>query len=134
MDTTQNSSSPRQLALAYFQSWNKNDSELLRPLFAENAQLEDWNNNVQGIESVIEVNENIFNSLKKITASVKEIDVCYMNQFHPLPGKTFCRISIDIELNDGSGDTLEVMDVIQFDKQGKIVRLKAYNGTYDPQD
>ena len=52
-------------ALTYFKTFSNKDSEGLRSLFSENVYLRDWEILANGIDEVVEVNQNIFDFMDR---------------------------------------------------------------------
>lgn len=98
----------------YFEKFSNKDIDKLFELFTDDVKLEDWNISVKGKEEVIKANKNIFNSVE--TIKVKPISLFE-------DGDTVC-CEIIITVNDI--EKIEVMDVITFDEQLKIKKIKAY--------
>jgi|TARA_B110000503_G_scaffold102755_1_gene153479 hypothetical protein len=102
------------LAYKYFEAWNSNNIENLRPLFSEDIILTDWDINASGIEDVLIANKNIFDSVVGIKAQVIDIAASSTD-------KVFAKLIIEIspELS------LTVIDVLTIE-HNKIKRIDAY--------
>lgn len=104
------------IAHDYFEAWNNQDVDALRNLFSENVKLVDWNVEVQGIDSVVGANANIWKDVPDIRATVYDIATS------PL-GRAYCHINI--KGNNGEID-ISVIDVLSINDE-KIYRVDAYH-------
>jgi hypothetical protein len=102
------------LATNYFEYFNNYDIDGLTEIYDIEIKLIDWNGKWSGINKVINVNKSLFAELKpSITITeINEIDE-----------KAFCKINISI-----GDEILKVMDVIEFNKYGKIIKIEAFKG------
>ena len=90
-------------------------------MYHENIHLIDWNGEWSSKKEVLEMNESLFND-NKISVFVEDVQVG-MSPAGFASDRVYCKIKIKV--ND---DTLKVMDVIDFDEEGKIIKIEAYNG------
>lgn len=118
--------------LQYFKDFSNQNLEGLAESFAEDIHLCDWNIDVSGKENVLDAIKDIYSNVKYIT--VKPV------YFYSNDKDWFaCEIVIDGENAeakqelDDDGNTqmtltwsLEVVDVIHINKEGKITSIKAY--------
>ena len=118
--------------LQYFKDFSNQNIEALSEMFSEDIHLCDWNIDVQGKENVIKEIQHIYDVVKTIT--IKPV------YFYSNDKDWFaCEIVIDGENAeakqevDDDGNTqmtltwsLEVVDVIHINKEGKITSIKAY--------
>ena len=118
--------------LQYFKDFSNQDIEALSEMFSEDIHLCDWNIDVTGKENVINAIKDIYNSVDSIT--IKPV------YFYSNDKDWFaCEILIDAvnkegmhEVDDEGRDqvtfkwSVEVVDVIHFNKDGKIESIKAY--------
>lgn len=100
----------------YFVNFENKNIEGLKRLFSDDVILADWNISAKGLPEVIDANINIFNSVSSIKI-IQNSTYCNENN-----KKFACDISIVI--NDS--ETLDVVDLIEFDNNGKIKAIKAY--------
>ena len=106
----------KQSCKEYFWAWSDKDIAKLADMFAEEVRLRDWNLTAFGKEQTLIANSNIFTS----------VDTCkalplYMYQ----DGQTVaCRLNVYI--NDDAA--FEVLDLITFNEEGKIVEILAFRG------
>ena len=103
-------------ALTYFKTFSEKNINGLREMFDENVTLRDWDIDEQGIESVLKANLNIFQSVRTIDAIPQNI--ISENNF------VFAELKIIINGNE----ELKVVDMIEFNKKGKIIAIKAFKG------
>ena len=106
----------KQSCKEYFRAWSDKDLARLEGMFAEEVRLRDWNGTSFGREQTLTINSNIFTS----------VDTCkalplYMYQ----DGNTVaCRLNVYIN----EEPAFEVLDLITFDDEGKIVEILAFRG------
>ena len=62
-----------EIAKKYFEFFSNKDIQNLKNLFSENIILKDWEIEANGIKSVLEANQNIFNSVDSIVVSLRNI-------------------------------------------------------------
>ncbi len=118
--------------LQYFKDFSNQNIEALADSFAEDIHLCDWNIDVHGKENVLGAIKDIYTMVKSVT--IKPV-YFYSNDKNWFA----CEIIIDgvnaeakKEIDD-DGNTqmtltwsLEVVDVIHFNGDGKIESIKAY--------
>ncbi len=118
--------------LQYFKDFSNQDIEALSESFSEDIHLCDWNIDVTGKENVLREIQKIYDGVERIT--IKPV------YFYSNDKDWFaCEIVIDGENAeakkeiDDDGNTqmtltwsLEVVDVIHINKEGKITSIKAY--------
>ena len=103
-------------ALSYFKTFSEKNIDGLREMFDNNVTLRDWDIDKKGIESVLKANLNIFQNVKTINAIPKNI----------ISENNFVFAELKIVVNDD--DELKVVDLIEFNKKGKIISIKAFKG------
>jgi cytidyltransferase-like protein len=98
----------------YFELFStKNVKGLENEIYADNIFLRDWNGEWKGKQAVLEMNENLFESEFKIdNIEIKQTDNTTLVQF-------------DLHIAD---TILKVVDVIDWNENGKIEKILAYNG------
>ena len=84
-------------------------------MFDDNVTLRDWEIDKKGIESVLKANLNIFQNVKTINVIPQNI----------ISENNFVFAELKIVVND---DELKVVDLIEFNKKGKIISIKAFKG------
>ena len=103
-------------ALSYFKTFSEKNIDGLREMFDDNVTLRDWDIDKKGIESVLKANLNIFQNVKTINAIPQNI----------ISENNFVFAELKIVINDS--DELKVVDLIEFNKKGKIISIKAFKG------
>ena len=99
----------------YFKSFSDKDLSGLENMFSKDISLKDWDTNAQGIENVLEINKEIFKNLNHILVTPSRI-------FND--GNT---VIAELEININNGEqTLLVLDIIEFNKENKIMEIRAY--------
>ena len=106
----------KDFALLYFKTFSEKNIDGLREIFDDNVTLRDWDIDEKGIESVLKANLNIFQHLK--TINIIPQNIISENNF------VFAELKIIID-ND---EELKVVDLIEVNKKGKIVSIKAFKG------
>ena len=101
-------------AVEYFRLFEERNLEGLAKIYDDEIHLIDWNGEWSSKRDVLEMNKSLFNNNK---ISVKIIQIQNVDK------KAYCKI--EIQVND---DLLKVMDVIDFNKEGNIIKIEAYNG------
>ena len=103
-------------AQSYFTIFSEKNINGLREMFDDNVTLRDWDIDKQGIENVLKANLNIFQNVKTIKAIPQNI----------VSENNFVFAELKIVVNDS--DELKVVDLIEFNKKGKIISIKAFKG------
>jgi hypothetical protein len=98
----------------YFDLFSNKDINGLSKLFSEDVKLVDWNISKSGKLEVIEANKKIFNSVDTIKVTP--------NKFY----KNNNSYAVDISILVNEIENLDVIDIISFNKEGKINSIKAY--------
>ena len=106
----------KDIAVSYFKMFSEKNIDGLRKMFDDNVTLRDWDIDKKGIESVLKANLNIFQNVKTINAIPKNI----------ISEKNFVFAELKIIVNDD--EELNVVDLIEFNKKGKIISIKAFKG------
>ena len=98
----------------YFELFStKNVKGLENEIYADDVHLRDWNGEWKGKFSVLEMNENLF--INEFTIDVEDIKLADQS--------TIVMFILHI-----SGTQYKVVDIIDWDENGKIKRILAYNG------
>jgi len=103
----------------YFNCFEKKDINSLAKLFHSNVCLKDWNVNVKGIKSVLDVNKEIFNSVKNLSVHIENLYLLDLT------------VIAELKIHANGEDVLPVVDIITFCKEGdkhKIKSITAYRG------
>ncbi len=98
----------------YFELFStKNVKGLENEIYADSIFLRDWNGEWRGKHAVLEMNENLFvNEFRIDNVEIKQADITTIVQF-------------DLHISD---TIVRVVDVIDWNENGKIERILAYNG------
>lgn len=98
----------------YFELFStKNVKGLENEMYSEEVHLRDWNGEWKGKQAVLEMNENLFvNDFKMEIDDIKQADKTTITQF-------------TLHISDV---TYKVVDIIDWNSDGKIERILAYNG------
>jgi len=99
----------------YFDSFSRKDFESLETFFSEEVMLVDWNTKIKGKMKVIAEIQKIFDSTISIKVTPKSF---YANSDYSYA------IHISILFNDEK--YIDVIDVIEFDFDGKIRMINAF--------
>ena len=103
------------MILEYFNFFSIKDSDSLETLLSEDIVLRDWNIQVAGKKKVIEEIKKIFDSI--ISFKITPISF-FMNSDYSY--------AIHISILVNSEQLIDVIDVINFDVNGKIVEIIAF--------
>ena len=91
----------------------KNVKGLENEMYSETVHLRDWNGEWKGRYSVLEMNENLFNTdFHIVPLDIKQAD-----------NTTIASFNLHI-----AGTMYKVVDIIEWDDDGKIKTIFAYNG------
>lgn len=108
------------LASEYFNAWNINDVEQLKPLFHEDIELTDWDVSVSGFDKVIETNDKIFKGATGIRAEILGMTTG--------ENVVSAQLRIHIPENELRGaEVIDVVDIITF-TNNKVSSIRAYKG------
>lgn len=98
----------------YFELFStKNVKGLENEIYADDVHLRDWNGEWKGKFSVLEMNESLF--LNDFTINIDDIKLAEQS--------TIVIFTLHI-----SNTEYKVVDIIDWDENGKIKRILAYNG------
>ena len=86
-------------------------------MFSDNVYLRDWEIFANGIDEVVDANQNIFDSVNTIVVTPIQI---ISN------GTNYVSAELEIVVNDE--ETLLVTDILEFDDDNKINSVRAYKG------
>ena len=103
-------------AQSYFTIFSEKNINGLREMFDDNVTLRDWEIDKQGIENVLKANLNIFQNVKTIKAIPQNI----------VSENNFVFAELKIIVN--GDEELKVVDIIEFNKKGKIISIRAFKG------
>jgi len=104
----------KELAYKYFEFFSFGDLESLLKIYDKNICLIDWNGHWVGSKEVLNMNKSLFEDFSPIV-KVKEIE--------EVSNRAYCLIEIKFR-----EEILKVMDVIDFNNDGKIIKIEAFKG------
>ena len=107
-----------EISKAYFKAFEEKNLDALKSMFTNDVSLIDWENNITGINNVIDFNKDIFSEHKSINVQIKNI-FC-----SPLDNVALCNILIKLIKEEEEHD-LSVIDILTFDSSGLIKQIKA---------
>jgi hypothetical protein len=99
----------------YFDSYSRKDSESLEKFFSEDIMLVDWNINIKGKAKVLAEIQKTFDS----TISIKVIPKSFYANSDYL-------YAIHISILVDNEKYIDVIDVIEFNFEGKILMVNAF--------
>lgn len=102
-------------SVKYFNDFSCKSLHNLNEIFSKNISLEDWENKLKGKNKVLKFNADIFKKFKKININIKNIAIDEKNKI------VFCQIKIKLDKV-----SLEVIDVLKFNKKNLIDNIRAY--------
>jgi hypothetical protein len=106
----------KELTLKYFDTFSNKDVDGLKELFSKDVTLRDWDLNVGGSAYVLHENKKMFNLFDSI-------------EIIPLNIAVTGNITVsEIEIHIDKSEIVRVVDVIEFNSDGKICAVRAYKG------
>lgn len=105
-------------AVAYFDAFSAKDLERLEKLYAKNIYLRDWEGTWVGSMAVLNANKELFNNVDAIV--IRPIALHF-----DVDDNT---IAAEIEIMISDMDPFLVVDIIEFNSDGKILAIRAYKG------
>lgn len=106
----------KDIVLNYFDCFSEKNISSLKDFFSKDIILKDWEIEANGIDAVIAANKNIFNNVKSIFVEIKNL---YQD-------KNIVIGEIKILINQS--ETLNVVDIFEFNEKDKIKSIFAYKG------
>jgi len=103
------------LLIEYFAFFSNKDVNSLKSIFSDSIILKDWDLNISGKKNVLEANRKIFESVKTISATPLYF---YSNSDYSY--------AVQIALSINKESELRIIDVINFDYNGKITEINAF--------
>tara|TARA_Y100001973_G_C5040232_1_gene252414 strand:- start:296 stop:628 length:333 start_codon:yes stop_codon:yes gene_type:complete len=100
----------------YFSKFEQKDLEGLSDMFHENVSLKDWNICVDGKQSVLDANADIFNSVGELRVNVENLYISDMT------------VVAELSIYVNNDPALPVVDIINFNSDMKIKSIVAYRG------
>ena len=119
----------------YFQAFADKNIEVLTEMFTDDIILIDWNNTFSGKDQVVNEVQGIFKNFKTIKLEVTDI-FSSLNIINADRGETTVSIPKDdsfaceIVIVFDDLEPLYIMDLIEFDDEGRIEKLTAYNRNF----
>ena len=119
----------------YFQAFADKDIEVLSEMFTDDIILIDSNNTFTGKDQVVNEVQGIFANFKTIKLEVTDI-FSSLNIINADRGETTVSIPKDdsfaceIVIVFDDLEPLYIMDLIEFDDEGRIKKLTAYNRNF----
>ena len=119
----------------YFQAFADKNIEVLTEMFTDDIILIDWNNTFTGKDQVVNEVQGIFANFKTIKLEVTDI-FSSLNIINADRGETTVSIPKDdsfaceIVIVFDDLEPLYIMDLIEFDSEGRIKKLTAYNRNF----
>ena len=119
----------------YFQAFADKNIEVLTEMFTDDIILIDWNNTFSGKDQVVNEVQGIFKNFKTIKLEVTDI-FSSLNIINADRGETTVSIPKDdsfaceIVIVFDDLEPLYIMDLIEFDNEGRINKLTAYNRNF----
>jgi len=119
----------------YFQAFADKNIEVLTEMFTDDIILIDWNNTFSGKDQVVNEVQGIFKNFKTIKLEVTDI-FSSLNIINADRGETTVSIPKDdsfaceIVIVFDDLEPLYIMDLIEFDDEGRIKKLTAYNRNF----
>jgi hypothetical protein len=110
----------------YFEAFSNKDIDALEEMFDKDVTLEDWDISAEGILPVCRANEQIFNSVLRMTAIPEEIII---------DGNNVCALLTIEVITEGldpnvdfaeNHETLKVVDLITLTNDLKIKAISAF--------
>lgn len=103
-----------QIAILYLKAWSEKDLESLSDMIADNITLTDWEGSIQGRNQVIAFNQLVFKNIGHTRVDIERIAI----------GQDTVIVEIVITINNSQ--IIHVVDVLEFDDDNKIKRIRAY--------
>jgi len=105
--------------MSYFKYFQEGNLEELSKLYHDDVHLIDWNGEWKGKEEVLKMNKELFESdVWRYRVIVTDVEQPVFRD-----SRLYCKIQITI-----GNDTLKVLDVIDLNTKGEIIKIEAYNG------
>jgi len=100
----------------YLIAFSEKDLSTLESMFSEDVILHDWDILATGKQEVLTFNKHIFDNVGNII-----INVDNFSEDRTDSSLMFAQLEVIID-----GETINVVDVIKFDKNNKITKISAY--------
>ena len=106
----------KNIATQYFAAFSNKDTPSMSPLLADGIKLKDWQVEVNGKASVLQANQNIFDSVRSISVTSK------------LLMEEFSVVVAQLEILINEEELISVVDILHFDNELKICSVTAFKG------
>ena len=106
----------KNLCLKYFNAFSNKDLERIEEMIVAGVQLRDWDIKAYGSIDLIAANKRIFDSVESIIV----IPVAMYQE-----GST---VIAELEIIVDGKEHINVVDIITFNEQQKIIKITAYKG------
>ena len=100
----------------YLIAFSEKRLDRLEYMFADDVILQDWDILATGKKAVLEANKNIFDNVGNII-----INIDNFSEDRSDSNLIFAQLEVIIDM-----ELIKVVDVIKFDKNGKILKISAY--------
>ncbi|WP_298145461.1 nuclear transport factor 2 family protein [Flavobacterium sp.] len=108
-----------EICLLYLQSYQDKNLTAVSELFADQIVLRDWNLRVVGKDAALDETRKNFEAAQSLHIEVLQT---YENTKS---------VAAELIITVNNSEILHVIDVLDFDDQGKIVAIRAYRGRGD---
>ncbi len=100
----------------YFEKWNSHNLSDIIELFSEDSNLIDWNIKVKNKTKIKNTLNDIFTNCPDIRCEILKVHISESTK------TSITEILVHVNKNE----ILDVVDIIKFNDEGKIVNLKAF--------
>ena len=104
-------------SLLYFERFSAKDLSGLEKIFAEDVHLRDWELTADGKAAVLEANRNIFDQVRSIEAKPLKL--------YEEAQTVIAELEVIV---NGGEEILLVVDILDFNLDGRIHAIRAYKG------
>lgn len=105
-----------QTAHQYFRAFETKDAEALGAVLAAKVSLRDWDQNAQGHAAVLAANQAIFDAVGTIRVTLLRLFADDQS------------LACELEIAIDDAPPLKVVDILEFDEEGKISAVRAFKG------
>jgi hypothetical protein len=113
----------RQAVAAYLTAYAARNLPAIEPLLADAISLRDWQIRVVGKPAALAETQKNFDAVRHLAIEILAI--------YERPNGIAAELKIDVEPRDGEPVTIHVVDVFEFDDEGRIRAIRAYLGRDD---
>jgi len=101
----------------FWRAWNNHSAVEVTAAFAPHVRERSWDKDISGAAAVGKANQNIFDNKPNISIDVMTV--------HASPSTTRAVAELVVNMNDGSNETFNATEVMEFDETGKIQSLRG---------